>query len=110
MSSLDNYNLIEEEHNSPRDMLLIDLFFIFAEKDLFHLNWYIFSRAISRAISPLCLGQLCDGWFLATEKDFAFIPGDQYMTRHSRDRLGPAPVSFKSHSRWINVKKIKGNF
>lgn len=49
VSSLDNYNLIEEEHNSPRDMLLIDLFFIiiFAEKDLFHLNWYIFRAVLS---------------------------------------------------------------
>lgn len=97
MSSLDNY-LIEEEHNSPRDMLLIDLFYYyyfcrerFISLKLVHIQ--------GRAISPLCLGQLCDGWFLATEKDFAFMPGDQYMTRHSRDRLGPAPVGFKSHSR-----------
>lgn len=98
VSSLDNYNLIGEEHNSPRDMLLIDLFFYY----YFCRERFISLKLVHiqcRAISPLCLGQLCDGWFLATEKDFAFMPGDQYMTRHSRDRLGPAPVGFKSHSR-----------
>lgn len=35
VSSLDNYNLIEEEHNSPRDMLLIDLFFLFLPRKIY---------------------------------------------------------------------------
>ncbi len=69
-SSSDNYDLMQDEGSSNRDMLLIDL--SCRERSI-----SVIMGPQCYAISRLCPRQLHDGWLSATEKDFVFMPGDQ---------------------------------